>query len=355
MATQFNAPPPVVQPPTYDEVALEKDFSQFKIAEKKGQEYFANATPIKSNTSSSSKGKSPSIASNSQAWMKAPNGSIQPPIVIPQTSAKLLQQNLSPFSRAYPVQLAQFGIEKEEFIKIIDELNECFVLSPAFQVIKMAGMAVGCVPSPTLIGIGAGLQIAAGLGGLGVTYARTKAFVKKVNKNVFDQYGLQMRIFTTEKMMEAIGEPEGERKLNLAPLPDFDCEWDPTSPQTDPRLRRMTALADRVGELDWNVPEPVMSKNVLRKMGDWQAQKQAKSVQKRHEKVCSKVNKYQNSSSEKKRRKGERKVEKIEKREGKTTQRIRWICIVPKSQSEQLADDMESEDAENESDNNEKK
>ncbi|PWN31596.1 uncharacterized protein FA14DRAFT_162573 [Meira miltonrushii] len=346
MATQFNAPP------SYDEAALEKDFSQFKLNEKKRQEYFNKAqyTPVQPIAGSS---RLQSIPSNTSAWMKMPNGSNAPPIVIPQTSAKMLQKNLAPFSRAYPTQLAQYGIRKEEFIKIIDELNECFILNPAFQIMRMAGMAVGCVPSPTLIGIGAGLQVAAGLGGAGMTYMRTKAFVKKMNKNLFDQHGLQMRIFSTEKMMKAIGEPEGERRLNLAPLPEFDGEWDPTSPETDPRLRRMTALKGRVGELDWNVPEPVMSKNVLKKMGDWQAQKQAKSVQKRHEKMCSKVNKYQNATTHKERQKGARKVEKLEKREGKTTQRIRWICIVPKSQSE-LIDD-ESEDAESESDYCEKK
>lgn len=350
MSQQFNAPPQ--EPPSYDQIAFEKDFTEYKIAEKKRQEYFTNTSSlsnVQSNASSSKEIKR--IASNTKAFMKCPNGSIAPPIVIPQTSTKLLERNLAPFSRAYPIQLEQYGIGKEEFIKIIDELNECFVLSPAFQVVKMAGMAVGMVPSPTLIGIGMGIQVAAGLGGLGMTYGRTKAFVKKVNQNVFDKHGLQLRVLTTEKMMEAIGEAEGERKLNLAPLPQFDQgEWDPKSPETDPRLRRMTALKGRVGELDWNVPEPQMSKNILKKMGDWQAQKQAKSVEKRHEKMCKKVNKHANSSSEKKRQKGEKKREKFEKREGKTTQRIRWICIIPKSQSDLIEEDGESEEGESESD-----
>lgn len=340
-------------PPSYDEAALEKDFSRFKLNEKKRQEYFTkqkkddrDLSIIHSNASSS---KAKSIASNKSAWMKnSKDQSISPPIVIPQTSTRLMQKNLAPFSRAYPTQLHQYGIEKEEFVKIVDELNECFVLSPFFQFVRFAGMAVGCVPSPTLVGIGAGLQLAAGLGGAGTSYARTKAFVKKVNKTTFNQHGLQMRIFATKKMMEAIGEPEGERKLNLAPLPEYDQEWDPTSPETDPRLRRMNALQGRVAELDWNVPEPIMSSNLIRKFGEWNVQKQAKTVQKRHEKMCRRVNRYQGKCCQRKREKGQRKVEKMERREDKTTQRIRWICIVPISQA-QSEDDIEREEVESDS------
>lgn len=317
------------------------------------------------------------------------------PVVIPQTTAKVLQTFMAPFARAYPPQMAQQGVSMHEFITFIDGLNEAFMSSPIFQALNLAGTITSTVPSVIAMGVGTAVSVTSGFAGAATSYARTRAYIAKVNEQTFGPRGLRVRILSTKAMMEVIG--AAESRLQLPPLPEWDEAWDPSSAATDPRMRRMQALEGQVAPLDWDVPPMAMPNSVLRKMGAWQARKQEAKERKKHDKMCRKANngwssdssdsssdsedeehlgrkmdKLQRKADEKmrdkpkkaasiaekrdeemgklqekmdkarrkavrkdgkKKSKGDKGRAKVEKREDKVNQRIRWIVIVPVGQT----------------------
>lgn len=103
------------------------------------------------------------------------------PIIIPQTSRALRGVYYSPFLRAYPEALEAHGISKENFIRLIDDLNESFISSPFFYGVMIAGTAVSFVPELAAQIIGGTVAAAAGFAGTANSRLRSKVFVKAAN------------------------------------------------------------------------------------------------------------------------------------------------------------------------------
>jgi len=129
--------------------------------------------------------------------------------------------------------------------------------------------------------------LGSGFAGTAVAYARTRAYPKKVNGKVFGRKGLSPKVLSTDKI--AIDAPE--KKLKLAPLPDYGEAWDPASPDLYLRMRRMKALGGRVAILDWDVKKQDMPTNWLRKLGAWQSQRAKAKRANRHDQAVRKMNK----------------------------------------------------------------
>ena len=217
------------------------------------------------------------------------------PIVIPQTTAKLLKTNVSPFARVYPPELKPLMTE-EAFLKFLDQLNEAFLASPIIQALGLAGGLMSFDPTGIIGFIGMGIQVGAGLAGGAASYARTKRYVDSVNKTTFRPWGLRVRVLATQKMMQEIGVPQSQ-SFTLPPLPEYDEDWDPTSPEFDPRRRRLAALGNYVADLDWDVAPLKMPDSFMGKLGAWHANYLEQSQQRKHSKSLRKVEKYDRAAA----------------------------------------------------------
>ena len=201
------------------------------------------------------------------------------PIVLPQTTAKLLNTNISPFARAYPLQLKPL-MSDEFFLRFIDDLNEAFMAAPIFQLLGLAGVGMSLDPTGIVGFIGAGVQVGAGLAGGANSYVRTRKFVNAINASTFRPMGLRVRVLSTSKMVQEIKYPQA---ANLAPLPECNEAWDPSSPALDPRRRRLAAFGDHVAALDWDVAPQKLPDNFMRKAGAWHAEFQEKKQRRKQD------------------------------------------------------------------------
>lgn len=217
------------------------------------------------------------------------------PVVLPQMSKSFRGAFFSPFVRAYTSELANHGIDQETFLSFIDGLNERFVAHPVFQILGIAGGVMS-----TIYGVhpvqfaGIGLQVASGGASAATSYARTKAYVKEMNAELWHPAGLSCKILTTKKMMPQVGCPE--EKIQLPPL----NTWNDLNQQDskddhanlmmaelkpdDPRMRRIRALEGYIAPLDFDVPNAVAPETLLRRMGDSQARRLARKQCKKQSK-----------------------------------------------------------------------
>ena len=239
------------------------------------------------------------------------------PIVVPQTSTKLLERNVSPFARAYPVELSPV-ISPEEWLKFTDGLNEAFLAAPLIRLVGAAGGMVSFDPTGFVGWIGMGVQIGSGILGGVTSIARTKSFIKKVNASTFRPLGLRVAVMSTTKMMREIGIPPG---VKLPPLPEFDENWSAESPQLDPRRRRLATLGNNVAELDWVVAPMQMPDNFMRKAGAWQAKMNEKGARRKHRKGLAKVKEMQDKVAEAE-EKGNKELMALNNKRGKAADRL---------------------------------
>lgn len=212
------------------------------------------------------------------------------PIIIPQTSRALRGVYYSPFLRAYPEALEMHGISKQDFIRLVDDLNESFISSPFFYGVMIAGTAVSFVPELAAQVVGGVVATAAGFAGTANSRLRSKLFVKAANQDVFGPRGLHMRLLNTKDMLEAI--KVDEEKFKLPPLPEYNKpeSWQESE---DPRHRWMQALEGIVSPLDYDVPDYSKQESWLKRAGAWTAKvqdkRQSKSLMKRREKAQDKI------------------------------------------------------------------
>lgn len=230
----------------------------------------------------------------------------------------------SPFARAYIPELDAHGISCNDFVAYIDGLNEAFVAHPVFQGLGIVGgvlqMAYGVQPAQYA---GMGLQVAAGLASAATSYARTRAYIKATNKDLFHPAGLHVNVLTTKKMLAKVGYPE--EKMQLPPLNTSDdliiqpgmkrkeaakAAAEQASEQNDPRMRRLEALKGYVTPFNLNVPAQVVPDNFFRKMGATQA---AKMEKKQDRKSMKRQTKHY---------KGEARLEKLESRKDSRQTRL---------------------------------
>jgi hypothetical protein len=206
----------------------------------------------------------------------------------------------SPFLRAHAPALQSRGISRDDFVTFIDGLNECFIAHPVFRAANIVGqvltLAYGAQPVQWA---GMGLQLASGVISAATSYARTRAFIKAMNADLFHDAGLHVHILTTKKMLEKLGLPND--KIELPSLEQGDDA---------PVMRRLKALEGHISPLDLDVPVAVQPDGLFRKMGAAQAtkssQKQNDKLEKRREKVDKKHDRIERKQS-----RGDAKAEKL--------------------------------------------
>lgn len=186
---------------------------------------------------------------------------LQKPIAIPATSKKLG----SPFLRAYPPVLEQYGISSSQFLDLIDELNRSAVKSPPLQVLGLAGTVVSFVPIHTAQIVGTAVDVGSKVAAYAVSKGRTELFIRKVNKNIFVPLGLKLEISKIDALAKVAGIPilddNGKVKVDAPLLEPLDREallqQGSTEGLTTGQQRRLDALTEYIARLDLTALEDV--------------------------------------------------------------------------------------------------
>ncbi|KAF3034331.1 Serine/arginine repetitive matrix protein 2 [Didymella heteroderae] len=182
--------------------------------------------------------------------------------------------------RAYSPELKEHNISEEEFIAFIDNLAIAQAPPAPFQILDVAGHAVGFVPHHWAMFAGAGMNFAAGVGTAAVSYGRTRYFLEKVNREYFTPRGLQVSICKYQQLIE-----------KLAVCPDFPVlvDKDPQAGIVSVRDRCMSALQPYLANLSLDVPPPKGESSVLEKIA-------AKGIERRRRKQDKKYRKKSGDS-----------------------------------------------------------
>lgn len=212
------------------------------------------------------------------------------PIIIPQTSRAFRGVYYSPFLRAYPEVLEAHGISKPDFIRLIDDLNESFISSPFFYGIMIAGTAVSFVPELAAQVVGGVVATAASFAGTANSRLRSKLFVKAANQDVFGPIGLHIRILNTKDMLEAIKVDEEKFKLPPLPEYNKPESWQESEDPRHRWMKALEGIVSPLDYdvPDYSKQESWLKKAGAW-TAKVQDKRQAKSLMKRREKAQDKI------------------------------------------------------------------
>ncbi|KAL4861422.1 hypothetical protein BDV12DRAFT_191102 [Aspergillus spectabilis] len=125
------------------------------------------------------------------------------PVIIPQVTKSFDNEIASPFLRAYSPSLQQSQISKTDFLTFLDGLNEAFIANPVLQATSIAGSVIGMIHPVELVGLG--IEVASEFGSGATSYFRTRAYLKKVNEEIFIPRGLTAKVVGFDEMCEIVG------------------------------------------------------------------------------------------------------------------------------------------------------
>jgi hypothetical protein len=194
-------------------------------------------------------------------------------IIIPQISLGSKLQPPMPFTRVYPPSLSSYDLSKHDFLTIIDTFNISLSASPPFQLLQLASTGIGFVPYHWALVVSAGLGVLAAAGTAATCYVRTKRFMDKINREVWEPRGLVMSMVKDPEVLRMLGLSEQAVLSRMSTA-------QPQIPGLVPDVvskRRFQALQSLVAELDFDVPPPENPRNILDKLS---AKQQARKVSK---------------------------------------------------------------------------
>ncbi|KAI3338025.1 hypothetical protein F4824DRAFT_96740 [Ustulina deusta] len=179
------------------------------------------------------------------------------PVLVP----RLDPGNAIPFARAWPLELADHAITKEDFVSFIDNLNIIITPHVAFRVLQITGFAVGLVPYDVAEGIGGALGAIAMIGSIAMNYKRTKDYIALMNEKYFHPRKLHIKVIGTKRLKKLF---ELDKKDPcLAPLTEDTLEL-------SSQERCLRYLSQYSCELSFEVPAPSPATTTLAKIAAWQ-------------------------------------------------------------------------------------
>lgn len=221
------------------------------------------------------------------------------PIAVPQIAPRYGV----PFPRAFAPCLLGHGINMEEFVGFIDNLNVILSASPPLQVLDLTGTMVSMVPYHWTIALGITAQVVAKVGRRVTSKRKTEKFLKKANKEFFERRGLKVEIANGKALAAILGVGGMLGKDGI--------EIEPPRVETmglEIQERRLKALEGRIATLQFEgLPPPAEQTGKLAKM----TQKLMRREQKSKEK---KIMKNRKAALEKMKGSGETRIEKEERR-----------------------------------------
>ncbi|KAG9253592.1 uncharacterized protein F5Z01DRAFT_147833 [Emericellopsis atlantica] len=125
------------------------------------------------------------------------------PVAVPATSSSLG----SPFLRAYPPVLHEFGISRKVFLTFLDDLNRVAVRSPPLIMVSAACGVAGFVPDITTQAIALGIDATANASMYALSKGRTEMMLRKANRDIFHRHGLKVQVAKLEAVALLAGMP----------------------------------------------------------------------------------------------------------------------------------------------------
>ena len=119
--------------------------------------------------------------------VNAPRAKLPASVIIPQRRP---HANTRGFVRAYAPVLADCGIDQETFMDFMDSFESARKTSPVFDVINIAGNAVGMVPSPIAMAVSIVAITTARTGKEVEGRHKTNNFLDQMNHELFMPHGL---------------------------------------------------------------------------------------------------------------------------------------------------------------------
>ena len=243
---------------------------------------------------------------------------LQKPIAIPATQDKLG----SPFLRAYPPVLEEYGLSREVFLRFIDDFNRVTVSSPPVQILGLAGSVVGLVPLATAQIVGGSVEAAARLSTVAISKGRGELCIRKANEELFGPHGLKLEVARLDALARIANIPilEADGKIDkksplLEPIED-PLEFDTVSAQQ----RRLRSLEGWIQHLDITpLPEQHVPDNVMSKMHAAASERQRE----RGEKKMVKDRRKAQEDYDKDSRKAQEDYEKDMRKLGKEEEKVR--------------------------------
>lgn len=209
-------------------------------------------------------------------------------VAIPATSQKLG----SPFLRAYPPALENYGISRGDFIQFLDQLNRAAVASPPVQVLGLAGNIVGMVPLHTAQLVGNAVNMAATVSTIAISKGRTEILLREANSGLFGAAGLKVQVAKLDVVAKLANIPilNAEGKVDKKSSVIMPLDGDQDIHSLNAQQRRVQALSTWLSPLDVEeLPELDESANMMGRMhakvSEQQRQKEEKKMMKDRQKA----------------------------------------------------------------------
>lgn len=215
------------------------------------------------------------------------------PIAIPATNS----EPGSPFLRAYPVELLDFGLSREAFLEFVDHLNRVIVLNPVVVGVGMVGDVVSFIPEPTAALTGTVVGAVSTGVALGSSYLQMELLLRNINREIFNPIGLKVKVIKTNQVAKLAGMPilniEGKIRKDVTILDPTEACNELDSPTA--QLRRVRALAPWTSPLEIDAQiratkDPAMDRFAKLHVAasEWQRKEEQKSFLKARQKAVDK-------------------------------------------------------------------
>jgi hypothetical protein len=122
----------------------------------------------------------------------------------------------APFARGYNPQLAEYGLEQDDFLNFLDALNIAMAPSSPLYVIGTAGLIMGCFPYHWAMIAGTLTQTVAQTALYVIRKILTDRLLKRANSTYFQPRGLKIRLMGTGAMRRFLGLDAGDSKPSKA-------------------------------------------------------------------------------------------------------------------------------------------
>ncbi|RDW71512.1 hypothetical protein BP6252_08075 [Coleophoma cylindrospora] len=123
----------------------------------------------------------------------SPKGKLAYPVIIPQRRPRNKKRG---FVRAYAPALADCGVDQAAFLDFLESFDSSSKASPWLQVINIAAMGAGFVPSPIAMGVATAVQVCVGVAMELQARTRSNSFLDQINREYFQPRGLFCLIMT---------------------------------------------------------------------------------------------------------------------------------------------------------------
>ncbi|KAE8449808.1 hypothetical protein EG329_007284 [Mollisiaceae sp. DMI_Dod_QoI] len=120
-------------------------------------------------------------------------GQLPCPVILPQRRPRDKKRG---FVRAYAPVLEDCGIDQATFLDFLKTFHTSCKEDPWLQVVNLAAMAVGFVPSPIAMGVGIAVQFAVGVAMEVQRRTRSNSFLDRMNNEFFKPRGLYCLVMT---------------------------------------------------------------------------------------------------------------------------------------------------------------